>query len=110
MASAGERHPRESEPSFRADSKEASFVPLHRKSEQQRLYSLRTRECVIRDRVGQLRHNFNIHGRCLLPREDGERCETDQDGGDCLRLPLLEGAKVFSIVYRKQMQRLHPGR
>ncbi|CAE7554167.1 unnamed protein product [Symbiodinium sp. CCMP2592] len=29
-------------------------------------------------RVGQLRHSFNIHGRCLLPRADGEQCETDQ--------------------------------
>ncbi|CAE7289464.1 unnamed protein product, partial [Symbiodinium necroappetens] len=29
-------------------------------------------------RDGQLRHRFNLHGRCLVPLEDGERCETDQ--------------------------------
>ncbi|CAE7242483.1 unnamed protein product [Symbiodinium sp. CCMP2456] len=29
-------------------------------------------------RVGQLRHSFNIRGRCLQPLKDGERCETDQ--------------------------------
>ncbi|CAE7800733.1 unnamed protein product [Symbiodinium sp. CCMP2456] len=29
-------------------------------------------------RDGQLRHRFNLHGHCLVPVEDGERCETDQ--------------------------------
>ena len=79
VASAGERHPRESGPSFRADSEKAgSFT---------RLVSARSPLSYFPQRLGrdgQLRHRFNLHGRCLVPLEDGERCETDQDGGRLL--------------------------
>ena len=96
MASAGECHPRESGPSLRADSEEAggsrtelrcresisraeveAFVPTVARRAS-------SAACLTKPpgRVGQLRHNFNIQGRCLVPHEEEEeRCATDQDGG-----------------------------